>query len=128
MHMRHQKILSYIPNDYDGKILDVPVGTAVFTEKKWALLTNAEIMCLDYSKDMLERAQTRLGNYKHITLIQGDVGALPMKDESFDTVVSMNGFHAFPDKDKAFNETWRVLKQGGTFIACFYIKGKSRRT
>ena len=40
----------------------------------------------------------------------------------------MNGFHAFPDKQKAFLETWRVLKPGGDFIACFYIQGKSRRT
>lgn len=123
-----RKVLSYIPDDYDGKLLDVPVGTAVFTEKKWSSLTNAEITCLDYSKDMLAQAQARLGSYKHITFIQGDVGALLMKDESFDTVVSMNGFHAFPDKEKAFSETWRVLKQGGAFIACFYIKGKSKRT
>ena len=48
-----------------------------------------------------------------------------MDDESFDMVLSMNGFHAFPDKKKAFQETWRVLKPGGKFIACFYIKGKS---
>ncbi|VUX40026.1 Methyltransferase domain protein [Blautia luti] len=40
------------------------------------------------------------------------------------TVVSMNGFHAFLDKQKAFHEIWRVLKPGGDFIACFYIRGK----
>lgn len=51
-----------------------------------------------------------------------------MNDESYDIVVSMNGFHAFPDKKKAFQETWRVLKPGGTFIGCFYIRGKSKRT
>ena len=28
-------------------------------------------------------------------------------------------------KEKAFQETWRVLKPGGRLIACFYIKGKS---
>ena len=28
------KVLSYIPDDFDGTILDVPVGTAVFTEQK----------------------------------------------------------------------------------------------
>lgn len=123
-----RKILSYIPDDFNGRLLDVPVGTAVFTEKKWTSLTNADITCLDYSKDMLAQAQARLGNYKHIKFIQDDVGALPMENESFDTVVSMNGFHAFPDKEKAFAETHRVLKQGGTFIACFYIKGKSKRT
>ena len=29
----------------------------------------------------------------------------------------MNGFHAFPDKKKAFSETHRVLKKGGSFIS-----------
>ena len=48
-----------------------------------------------------------------------------MDDALFDIVLSMNGFHAFPDKEKAFRETWRVLKPVGKFIACFYIKGKS---
>ncbi|WP_330575345.1 class I SAM-dependent methyltransferase [Dorea formicigenerans] len=54
-----------------------------------------------------------------------------LENDSFkllDTVVSMNGFHAFPDKQKAFHEIWRVLKPGGDFIACFYIRGKSKRT
>ena len=61
-------------------------------------------------------------------IIQDDVGSLPMADESFDIVVSMKGFHAFPDKRRAFSETWRVLKTGGDFIGCFCIKGKSKRT
>ena len=46
-----------------------------------------------------------------------------LENDSFkllDTVVSMNGFHAFLDKQKAFHEIWRVLKPGGDFIACFY--------
>lgn len=49
-------------------------------------------------------------------MYSGDVSYLKMNDESYDIVVSMNGFHAFPDKKKAFQETWRVLKPGGTFI------------
>ena len=78
--------------------------------------------------DMLEQAKRRFNSYEHIKCIQGDVGNLQMDDESFDIVLSMNGFHAFPDKKKAFQETWRVLKSGGKFIAYFYIKGKSKRT
>ena len=119
------KVLSYIPDDFDGAILDVPVGTAVFTEKKWKSLSKAQITCLDYSEDMIEQAKKRLQKEINISCIQGDVGNLPMDDNSFDIVLSMNGFHAFPDKKKAFQETWRVLKPGGKFIACFYIKGKS---
>lgn len=123
-----RKVLSYIPDDFSGALLDVPVGTAVFTERKWASLRNAHITCLDYSTDMLEQTRKRLGDHAHIQCVQGDVGKLQMDDESFDIVVSMNGFHAFPDKQKAFQETWRVLKPGGDFVVCFYIKGKSKRT
>ena len=123
-----RKILSYIPDDFAGTVLDVPVGTAVFTEKKWKKLSEAKITCLDYSVDMLEKAKQRLGNCDHITLMQGDVAHLPISDESCDIVMSMNGFHAFPDKNKAFRETYRVLKKGGMFIACFYIKGECART
>lgn len=123
-----RKVLSYIPDDFSGKLLDVPVGTAVFTQRKWSSLKNAHITCLDYSTDMLEQAKRRLDGQAHINFIQGDVGNLQMDDESFDIVLSMNGFHAFPDKQKAFSETYRVLKSGGDFIACFYIKGKSKKT
>lgn len=123
-----RKVLSYIPDDFSGKLLDVPVGTAVFTQRKWSSLKNAHITCLDYSTDMLEQAKRRLDDKAHINFIQGDVGNLQMDDESFDIVLSMNGFHAFPDKQKAFRETCRVLKSGGDFIACFYIKGKSKKT
>ena len=123
-----RKVLSYVPDDFSGNLLDVPVGTAVFTERKWAALKDAQITCLDYSVDMLEQARKRLDGCTHIKCMQGDVGNLPMDDEAFDIVLSMNGFHAFPDKKKAFQETWRVLKPGGKFIACFYIKGKSRIT
>ncbi|MBQ9460883.1 MAG: methyltransferase, partial [Clostridia bacterium] len=43
-------------------------------------------------------------------------------------VLSLNGFHAFPDKEAAYRETYRVLKKGGTFCGCFYIRGGCRRT
>ncbi len=122
------EVLSYIPNDFDGAILDVPAGTAVFTERKWKSLMKARITCLDYSENMIEQAKKRLQNAENISCVQGDACSLPMDNNSFDIVLSMNGFHAFPDKKKAFRETWRVLKPGGKFIACFYIKGKSQIT
>ena len=120
-----RRVLSCIPEDFGGMILDVPVGTAVFTESNWKSLSKAQIICLDYSEDMIELARKRLHGCSNVSCVQGDVGALPMNNAFFDVVLSMNGFHAFPDKERAFEETWRVLKPGGKFIACFYIKGKS---
>ena len=125
-----RKVLSYIPDNFAGKLLDVPVGTGVFTAAKYVRMNRADIICLDYSQDMLKQArvrfrQERIGNCR---LIQGDVGALPFPDASFDIVLSMNGFHAFPDKGKAYSEVFRVLKPGGRLVGCFCIRGESRRT
>ena len=125
-----RKVLSYIPDNFAGKLLDVPVGTGVFTAAKYARMLRADIIGLDYSQDMLKQARVRfreerIGNCR---LIQGDVGALPFPDASFDIVLSMHGFHAFPDKEKAYSEVFRVLKPGGRLIGCFCIRGESRRT
>ena len=125
-----RKVLSYIPDNFAGKLLDVPVGTGVFTAAKYARMLRADIIGLDYSQDMLKQARVRfreerIGNCR---LIQGDVGALPFADSTFDIVLSMNGFHAFPDKEKAYSEVNRVLKPGGRLVGCFCIRGESRRT
>ena len=42
-----RRVLSYIPDDFNGSILDVPVGTAVFTERKWKNISKAHRTCLD---------------------------------------------------------------------------------
>ena len=56
------------------------------------------------------------------------MGALPFEDGAFDIVLTLNGFHAFPDKEAAYRETCRVLKPGGIFCGCFYVRGEHRRT
>ena len=125
-----EKALSGIPEDFSGKLLEVPVGTGVLTMPVYQTLPRAAITCLDYSPDMMAAAQEkakRLG-FANVTFTQGDVGALPFADESFDIVLSLNGFHAFPDKEAAYRETFRVLKKGGTFCGCFYIRDECRRT
>jgi ubiquinone/menaquinone biosynthesis C-methylase UbiE len=79
---------------------------------------------------MMASAKEKAGalGLKNISFLQGDVGALPFEDESFDIVLSLNGFHAFPDKEAAYRETFRVLKAGGTFCGCFYVQGGHKLT
>ena len=125
-----ERALSGVPEHFAGKLLEVPVGTGVLTMPVYNDLPDAEITCLDYSEDMMAAARRRAAGagLKNVTFVQGDVGALPFADESFDVVLSLNGFHAFPDKEAAYRETFRVLKPGGTFCGCFYIEGGNRRT
>ena len=119
-----------IPDDFRGNMLEVPVGTGVLTMPVYKTLPDAEITCLDYSADMMAVAQRRAETMglTNVQFRQGDVGALPFEDGSFDLVLSLNGFHAFPDKDASFRETLRVLKPGGIFCGCFYIAEQSKRT
>ena len=119
-----------IPADFSGKLLEVPVGTGVLSMPVWKTLPKADITCLDYSEKMMASAEQRAKEMEigNVTFRQGDVGQLPFADESFDAVVSLNGFHAFPDKNAAYRETCRVLKPGGIFCGCFYVQGCSSHT
>ncbi len=122
--------LEGIAEDFAGELLEVPVGTGALTLPVYRRLPRAQITCLDYSAEMMATAQKRAERFglKRLRFLQGDVGALPFADESFDIVLSLNGFHAFPDKEAAYRETFRVLKPGGTFCGCFYVRGETRRT
>lgn len=119
-----------IPEDFSGRMLEVPVGTGVLTMPVYKTLPHADITCLDYSADMMAVAKHRAEKMgvENVIFQQGDVGALPFADERFDLVLSLNGFHAFPDKEAAYTEIHRVLKPSGVFCGCFYIRGENRRT
>ena len=130
----HQKFLAQafagIPSDFSGRLLEVPVGTGVLSLPVYQKLSGAEIFCVDYSEKMLAAAKVRTAqmNLRGVKFFQGDVASLPFADEFFDAVLSVNGFHAFPNKVAAWAETYRVLKRGGIFCGCMYVKGENRRT
>ncbi len=125
-----EKALSPITEDFCGRLLEVPVGTGILTMPLYKKLKKANIVCLDYSPEMMSRAKNRADEMiiENIRFMQGDVGNLPFDNESFDIVLSLNGFHAFPDKDAAYSETYRVLKKGGVLCGCFAVVGESKRT
>jgi ubiquinone/menaquinone biosynthesis C-methylase UbiE len=124
------RALSGVPEGFSGRLLEVPVGTGVLTVPVFQRLPNAQITCLDYSPDMMKRAQERVerAGLTNVVFQLGDVGALPFEDESFDVVLSLHGFHVFPNKEAAYQETFRTLKRGGVFCGCFYVEGCSKRT
>ena len=111
-----EKALSGIPEDFSGKLLEVPVGTGVLTMPVYRDLPDADITCLDYSENMMASAQEKAKaiGIKNITFLQGDVGSLPFEDESFDIVLSLNG-------------TYRAVVKGltGSSGICISLKDSS---
>ena len=80
---------------------------------------------LDWSREMLARARQR----KAANLIEGDAGQLPFADESFQTAVISTGV-LLPSHDEArscayIQEAFRVVRSGGTMIACIFYKKDS---
>ena len=122
-----ETVLSYLPSQFDGVLLDVPAGTGLVTASLYARYPNATIIAADYSMGMLKEAKKRfedqgLGN---VCLIRADVANLPVMDGVVDIVLSLAGLHAFPEKQAAVTEMGRVLNPDGSLIASCYVKGDS---
>ena len=88
-----EKALSGIPEHFSGKLLEVPVGTGILTMPVYKTMPEADITCLDYSADMMGQAREKADrlHLKNVTFRQGDAGALPYADDTFDIVLSLNG-------------------------------------
>lgn len=130
----YQKFLRNIfigmPENFCGKLLEVPIGTGIISLPIYKKICDAEIFALDYSKKMLDVAKNHAEeiNLQNIKFFQGDVGKLPFDEKIFEIVLSINGLHVFPEKNLAQNEIFRVLKDGGIFCGSCYIFGKNWRT
>jgi ubiquinone/menaquinone biosynthesis C-methylase UbiE len=99
--------------DFTNKnVLDVACGTGNFTNKLYRM--GANVIGIDTSFELLKKA--KLNNYRNeIKYIHCSVETLPFKNESFDVVTVLSAWHWF-NRDKANNEIFRVLKQGGYLI------------
>lgn len=93
------------------RTLDIACGTGVLTRELPAIVGETPPpVGLDISPGMLEVAH-RL--HPAIEWRQGDAGALPFEDRSFDRVLCQYGLMFFPDRVGALGEMARVLAEGG---------------
>lgn len=122
-----------IPTDYAGikkgdHVLDLGSGAGNDCFVARALVgEQGKVTGLDFTEAMLAKAKennAKLG-YKNVEFIQGDIESMPLRDNSFDVVISNCVLNLVPDKSRAFGEISRVLKPGGHFcVSDVVIKGK----
>jgi ubiquinone/menaquinone biosynthesis C-methylase UbiE len=124
-HDAMEEVLSFLPDRFDGVLLDVPIGTGVFTAPLYRRYPQATIIGIDCSMNMLRKAQARFREQgvPNVHLLKADAAHLPVRDAAVDLVLSMNGWHAFADKQHTIAEMQRILRPEGTLIACGYVRG-----
>ncbi len=96
-----RKLIKFI----EGKLLDVATGPCIIPS-----LYNGSSIGLDISLNMLKSKKCR------ILKVVGDAENLPFHDSSFDTVSIAFGLRNVPDKVRAIEEFYRVLKPNGKLL------------
>lgn len=72
---------------------------------------------LDFTEEMntLARKNQQKLSFENMKFVQGDIEAMPFEDKLVDVIVSNCVMNLVPDKQKAYQEVYRVLKPGGHF-------------
>lgn len=87
---------------------------------------SGKVIGLDMTEIMIEKARAnadKLG-FNNVEFRLGDIEAMPLAAETVDVIVSNCVLNLVPDKEKAFKESYRVLKAGGHFsVSDVVLKG-----
>ena len=112
-----------IPTQYAGMkkgdfVLDLGSGAGNDCFVARAMVgETGKVTGLDFTEEMLEKANRnveKLG-FTNVEFVKGDIETMPLPDKTYDVVISNCVLNLVPDKEKAFDQIFRVLKQGGHF-------------
>ncbi|MHC1703088.1 MAG: arsenite methyltransferase [Tenuifilaceae bacterium] len=85
------------------------------------------VIGVDFTDAMLEKAKQnnqKMG-YKNVEFVKGDIEKMPLENGIANVVLSNCVINLVPDKQKAFNEIFRILKSGGRFcISDIIVEGE----
>ncbi|MFB6356525.1 MAG: bifunctional demethylmenaquinone methyltransferase/2-methoxy-6-polyprenyl-1,4-benzoquinol methylase UbiE [bacterium] len=96
-----------------NRFLDVACGTGDVAESLARNHVNAQCFGIDFSRNMLINAREKTDS---IHYVQGDALELPVQDHEFTTISCAFGVRNFADRQRAFNEFYRILTAPGRVL------------
>ena len=112
----HSWIFRQLKINKPVRILDIGAGTGEFWKDNYAKLpSGSSIVLTDFSQGMIEKARQNLKLREDVPIIFeiADVEKLHYPDQSFDIVMAHHMIYHAENKEKAFNELKRVVKDWG---------------
>lgn len=100
------------------RVLDLGCGPGVnFDALAGAVAPGGRVVGVDASGGMVRRARDEAAALDdRCSVVRGDAGSLPFRDDSFDRAFSTLAVSAVPDAGAAVAEVARVLRPGGRFV------------
>ena len=86
-----------------------------------------KVIGVDMTEKMIDKARKNAQSlgYDNVKFVFGDIENIPLPENTADVVVSNCVMNLVPDKEKAFTETYRILKKGGHFsISDIVLRGE----
>lgn len=98
------------------RVLELGPGSGFFTvEASRRVGDSGKLYCLDIEPAMIARVKKKASTeaLENVALMVGNGECLPFKDGSFDLAYAVTVMGEVPDKDRALQELYRVLRPGG---------------
>ncbi len=108
------------PEGRGKDVLEIGVGMGA-DHLQWAQAEPRSLAGVDLTARAIAFTRARL-SWHNLTskLSVGDAEHLPFPDDSFDLIYSWGVLHHTPDTRRAIQESWRVLRRGGTARVMIY--------
>jgi ubiquinone/menaquinone biosynthesis C-methylase UbiE len=99
----------------DDRVLEVATGTGELIRRLRENYPRVKLVGADLSFQMLRQARAKAPS--HLTRwVQASADQLPFRDDAFDWIVCVNGFHCFRRPEQSLQQMRRVLRPGGQLL------------